>query len=65
MSNSFELLLLQEKIQDHKGVRTQVAFEAQPEADKLLDNLLEPYQRNSFRLFEDLNNGFREMGFWP
>ena len=65
MTTSFELLLLQEKIQDPEGVRTQVAFETLPEADQFLDNLLEPYQRNSFSLFVDLNDGFRRRGFWP
>jgi hypothetical protein len=65
MASVFEILLLRDKNHHSKDASVRLSLTTTTEADKCLDNLLEPFGRSSFELIEDLNKSFRKINFWP
>ena len=66
MTSCIEIYLLRTVTRSADGTVARLDLETVgTKADELLDPLLDPYERNTWGVFNSLNITFRELDFWP
>jgi hypothetical protein len=67
MAKIFEIFILTEVVKDSNGkiLSSKDFMEVHPDAELIIDEILEKYGRHSVEFFNGLENSINQVGIWP